>query len=165
MIVVQQHCGGNFTPIYYPRKSIKVYLGQQARTFHTLPGIEEVHIDYDTQFEFQIPFRTRILKYLRNEFECIVNKEQKYTLMLIPSIAIRFTYSEDTLNELIEDPFSVVWKDLLYFKPKVEKDMLSLLERVSLKTGEAPSPKNKKKKSSSKKRKYKPKKKYYRKKK
>ena len=134
MIVVQQHCGGHFTPIYYPRKNLSVYLGQQARSLWGVEGLDEVTFDFDSQFEFYIPFRTRIPKYLKTKYELIVNKELKYTLLIIPSVSLKFVYTDDTLNELMKDPHSVVWKDLISAPAKLERELLILLERVSNKT-------------------------------
>ena len=133
MIVIQQHLGGHFTPIHYPRQAFKTYISRQTKTIFELDQLEEFNIVFGTEFEFQIPFRTRIHKDLKKRYEYIVNKEQKYTLLLVPCVTIRFLYEEDHESKLFHDPHTVIWKDLIKLPGKLEYSMLNLLERVSFK--------------------------------
>ena len=134
MIVVQQHLGGHFTPIHYPRHSIKNYVAKQSKTLFDLEKLDEFNVIFDTHYEFQIPFRTRIPKELKSKYDYIVNKKEKYSLMLIPCITIQFSFCETLMDEKIEnDPHMVVWKDIFTLRGRNEYLMLNLLERVSLK--------------------------------
>ena len=133
MIVFQQHMGGHITPIHYPRQSIGTYVSRQAKSAFTLDRIDEFNVCFDMNFEFEIPFRTRVPKEFKKKYECIVNKEERKTLMIIPSVTIRFLYEEDVYKTLAEDPHAVVWKDLISLRGKSEFLMLNLIERVSLK--------------------------------
>tara|TARA_B100000131_G_scaffold286378_1_gene296270 strand:+ start:423 stop:863 length:441 start_codon:yes stop_codon:yes gene_type:complete len=134
MIVIQQHLGGHFTPIHYPRISIKNYIAKQSKTLFDLEKLDEFNVVFDTHYEFQIPFRTRIHKDLKSKYDYIVNKDEKYTLMLIPAITLQFSYCESLMDERIAtDPHMVIWKDLISLRGKNEYLMLNLLERVSFK--------------------------------
>ena len=75
--------------------------------------------------------------------------------MLIPSISMRFSYNEETMHTIINDPWAVVWKDIFCARPKVEKDLINLLERVSNKVYTKPKRKPQKPKANNKKRVYK----------
>ena len=143
MIVVQQHMGGHITPIHYPRQSIGTYVSRQCKGAFNLSSLEEFNVCFDMNFEFQIPFRTRIPVEFKKRYEYVTCKEDKYTLMIIPSITIRFLYEEDIYKKLVHDPHAVVWKDLISLRGKSEFLMLNLIERVSLKINK---PKKKKKK-------------------
>ena len=126
MIVIDNFTDGSFVPIFYDRKHINTYLVQQLKSAMTLDALDEFEINFDTHYELEIPKGIRIHKDLKKFFKIVSGKG--YRLISIKGITLQIRKQVDN------SAHEIMWKDLIALPRSIEKKLLLLMEKCSIRS-------------------------------
>ena len=126
MIVIDNFNDGSFVPIFYDRKHVNTYLVQQLKSAMTLDALEEFEINFDSHYELEVPKGIRIHKDLKKFFKVISGKG--YRLISIKGITLQIRKLSDNSTH------EIMWKDLIYLPRSIEKKLLLLMEKCSIRS-------------------------------
>jgi hypothetical protein len=128
MIVVDTFTDGSFVPIFYERKHINTYLVQQFRSAMALDSLVDFEVNFDSHYELEVPKGIGIHKDLKKFFKVVFG--QGYRLISIKGITLQIS------QELVNLDNGIMWKDVISLPRGIEKKLLLLMEKCSIKSQE-----------------------------
>ena len=126
MIVVLHYADGDFNAIHYERKRLETYLSQQIKSTTYLDKMDYIRIEYEMHHELVIPKGIKVNRFLRNRFDAYTGSDGG--LISIPCTILQIVEDEEKqMNNA--DPTTIVYKDIIVYPLKVEKQLIRLFER------------------------------------
>jgi hypothetical protein len=128
MIVIDNFTDGSFVPIFYDRKHINTYLVQQFRSAMALDLLMDFEVNFDSHYELEVPKGIRIHKDLKKFFKVVSG--EGYRLISIKGITLQIS------QEKVDLGLVIMWKDVISLPRGIEKKLLLLMEKCSIRSQE-----------------------------